>query len=178
METNGKKLTNQLRFEEAQSHYADWAMKRGKNPEQPSELFSEIRDGSWHLLAGCRLLAVVHSTGEVVGGDDYRDSQRRSVFARLKDKGVALVEVEFSGGHDEGGVDSIVLYDAEGAEIERLDEDDELGEALSEPIYDKYSTFAGEFSVTGVVTWNVVDETAAISGDESNESWENFEEEL
>ena len=41
---------------------------------------------------------------------------------KLMDRGVAKVKVSFSGGGDEGGVDSITLYDDKGKSIGNLEE--------------------------------------------------------
>lgn len=125
---------------------------------------------------------------------------RAQVFDRLAEMGVATVEMEFSGGNDEGGVDVYSFLDADGkvlpqpfqnvpsisghytwdgdtsgipagtpvvqeycgpgrhslrratpAEIELRG----FADALEQPIYSEYGSFAGEFSVYGVLTWNV-----------------------
>lgn len=165
-------MNDKMTFDEAELRYQEWAKQRGETlmylPEQ--------RCGSWFFRRfSLELLAVVHSTGEVVRGDEYLDGQRQLAFARLKEKGVARAEVEFSGGYDEGGVDSISLYDSEGIVVEKLNVEDGFGEVLSIPIYEKYWSFAGEPSVTGVVSWDVANETITISGDERSyfeEEWE------
>ncbi len=45
--------------------------------------------------------------------------------------------------------------------------DAELAEALTEPVYAEYGSFAGDFDVCGVVTWDAGARTVSISGDET-----------
>lgn len=51
----------------------------------------------------------------------------------------------------------------------------ELNEALEGPIYDTYGGFAGEFHVSGVLTWDAAARTAKMTGEESSEVSEPFE---
>ena len=53
-----------------------------------------------------------------------------------------------------------------------------LVDALSEPIYGEYGSFAGDFSVSGRLVWDVNDESALIKGEESFETYEPFEKEV
>jgi hypothetical protein len=117
---------------------------------------------------------------------------------KLMDRGVAKVEVHFSGGGDEGGVDNITLYDDKGKSLGNLEEsydgytynpttkqyeqkalteDQQIAKILGKPVYDKYHTFAGEFYVNGTVTWDVFKGTSKMNGNESVESYEEFEDE-
>ena len=86
--------------------------------------------------------------------------------------------VEFSGGNDEGGVDSIILIHEDGEETDlptwveeskwnpstqryekvELKEEEKLISALSEAIYNRYGSFSGEFSVSGKITYDVSSE--------------------
>jgi hypothetical protein len=110
----------------------------------------------------------------------------------LRDRGFIGAEVEFAGGHDEGGVDAIYGISADGARVEiiphpatswehgedgtwgevpkertqkQIDED-VLHETLGLPVYERYSTFAGEFYVTGKVIWDVKADTVVMEGSE------------
>jgi hypothetical protein len=114
------------------------------------------------------------------------------VFRRIREWGAARAVVEFSGGNDEGGADSIVLYDREGEMIgevhghyagghwdpekgrfvevpptpeQRIEA--ELAEALEGPVYEEYGGFAGDFSVSGRVTWDAQTGKVSMSGEES-----------
>jgi hypothetical protein len=86
---------------------------------------------------------------------------KNEVFTELKNRGIIKVEVEFSGGNDEGGCDGIHLFDANGNTTEmeeHYDEycgmernfgetetvDEQLSFALCKPVYDKYYGFAFE----------------------------------
>lgn len=116
---------------------------------------------------------------------------RADVFAALVERGATKAVVEFSGGNDEGGADRIVLFDGDedigtveqyfsfvyhrdesGAWASRPLTDserreDELAETLAAPVYDEYSGFAGDFSVSGVVEWDAEAGTVSMSGEES-----------
>lgn len=136
----------------------------------------------------------------------------------LQGLGVAKVVIEFSGGNDEGGADSISYFDADGNDVEgvrnpntyplqewdaarrtyvnkgwqtsewdpaerksstRLATADEIAlakvnEVLEHPIYDRFGTFAGDFSVYGTLTWDVAAGTHTMTGQESHEVWESF----
>lgn len=134
-------------------------------------------------------------------GDKKNLMSRSSVFAALKSKGVAKVEVHYSGGNDEGGVNQIELFDADGKNIGHMDEyyggtqqwdeatqkwipaaapndDQRLSEALCAPVYDKYYSFAGDFYVDGIVRWDVATEKVKMSGTEQVSHDEDFDEDL
>lgn len=85
---------------------------------------------------------------------------------------VEKVRVTFSGGNDEGGVDTIYLDTIESGTVEWTDfwgkETDHkaIADALSKPVYDEYYSFAGEFHVNGEVVWDVNTRTISMSGEE------------
>ena len=109
---------------------------------------------------------------------------RSEVFAMLgfEYPDATDVIVRFSGGEDEGGVDSITVHkgDKEIAQIEEGygNSDSPLGEALSEPVYDRYSSFAGEFHVTGQVRRDLKSKTVKMDGQEAIEQWQDIGETL
>src|SRR3712207_9216628 len=92
---------------------------------------------------------------------------RAEVFERLRGLGAVAAVVPFHGGYDEGFIEGITLKDAEGNEVAVIHEDyygnaDEpfegahrLAEALSQPVYDEYGGFAGQFEVEGRGIWDV-----------------------
>ncbi|MEO6159053.1 MAG: DUF6878 family protein [Ilumatobacteraceae bacterium] len=53
-----------------------------------------------------------------------------------------------------------------------------LSQALEQPIYDRWGSFAGEFSVDGTLTWDVLAQSVKLDGQESVEHYESFEDEL
>jgi hypothetical protein len=130
----------------------------------------------------------------------HKGLERGPMFAELRRRGVAKVVVEFSGGGDEGGVNDITLYNADGGEIGKLEEDyggstynsktgqwepinppnpdTKLVEALVAPVYDRYGSFAGEFYVSGTVEYDVANEKVKMPYRESVETWEDHEEDL
>lgn len=97
------------------------------------------------------------------------------VFARLRDRGATRVEIQFSGGNDEGGADAIRLYDGEKqigdlpswSEYGATDPDSVLVEALTGPLYERWGGFGGDFYVHGTLTWDVTTAKTSISGEES-----------
>ncbi len=99
---------------------------------------------------------------------------RDEVFDRLiMAKNAERAIIVFSGGGDEGGVDSIEILDADSNLIESLsdcgvqsDEDLALSEELIKPIYDRYDSFDGEPYVSGEVVWDCRKKTVTISGTE------------
>ncbi len=102
---------------------------------------------------------------------------RQEVFAALKSLGITKVRVDFAGGHDDGGVEGITMFKDE--EVLKLPvPGGELQEALEAPVYDKYSSFAGEFYVDGTVVWNVLKEAVSMTGQESHEEWDYIKEDL
>jgi len=102
---------------------------------------------------------------------------RDEAWAELARRGATRVVVEFSGGNDEGGPESIVLYGPDLDDPSKLvsigtveesfgdaeDADELLADALSKPIYDAYGSFAGEFSVDGKVTWDAPTRTVTMN---------------
>lgn len=151
--------------------------------------------------------------------DEAVDEARKAkAMSYLKEMGVANVVLEFSGGHDEGGVDVVTFYDAEDesighanssmsvslvvykrdakgkvirdsfipdwakgmsdpepyrqyrAHVEKKLEGDEVKElmdVLEDPVYQEYSSFAGEFEVSGTVSWNVEKGEAIMTASET-----------
>lgn len=114
------------------------------------------------------------------------------VFEKLRERGAVKAVVEFSGGNDEGGADGIVLYDSDGERIGEVEGhhfggywdpekkrfvevfpapeqriETELAEALESPVYEEYGGFAGDFSVSGRVTWGAETGKVSMSGEES-----------
>ncbi len=89
------------------------------------------------------------------------------VYEELARRGATRAVIEYSGGHDEGGADSITLYNGD-AEIGSVDEtwgepsaqeatDNALAEALCEPIYARFGGFASENEVSGTLEWIVAE---------------------
>lgn len=108
---------------------------------------------------------------------DTRPDKGRAL-SMLKATGATSALVTFSGGNDEGGVDSIELIfsPTERREIEYTDERmwdpvqkrdvayqvtpdqktiNALWDLLSAPVYDRYGSFAGEFYVSGQIVYDI-----------------------
>ena len=113
---------------------------------------------------------------------------RAEVFERLQELGAVTAVVPFHGGYDEGFIEGITLKGAEGnaiaviqdyygsAEEQPFEGADHLAEALSEPIYEEYGSFAGDFEVEGRVIWDVSKGTVSMEGSEVEKDFEAEEE--
>ena len=108
---------------------------------------------------------------------------RDGAFAALERLDADRAVVEFSGGNDEGGPDTITFF--KGDQTVRTlppwwqagDADEHLvplSDALSDPVFEAYGTFAGDFDVTGEVIWDVPAKTVQMIRDERSE-YEHFE---
>lgn len=109
----------------------------------------------------------------------------------LRKKGAVRVVLEFSGGHDEGAVESITLYDAydNGQDLptwycggygmekvngeyqyvplsEPANEDEELADLLEGPINEAFGAWDGVSSTQGTLTWDVESQTAKLEYDQ------------
>jgi hypothetical protein len=114
---------------------------------------------------------------------------KANVFQHLRNLNIHRVDVDFSGGGDEGGPEmiNITTIDGKTSNIspyafggDRSQEDiitnEDIIESLSAPIYEKYGTFAGEFYVHGTLVWDVPAIKVYMKGQESNTVYEPFEE--
>ena len=124
---------------------------------------------------------------------DEKLMSNNEIFAELEKQNIVTVTIEFSGGGDEGGCESIIAIDEDGKEV-TWDEsygtynsvthsydytpEEKLRSSLCQPVYQKYGGFAFEGSVHGTLTWNVKDKIVRINGQESVESWDDFDEEV
>lgn len=124
----------------------------------------------------------------------YTDTKAR-VFQLLRAKGASKAVVRFSGGNDEGGVDSIelILPLANGEEA-KVDlpvyhgsymhpgkdktDDQDLSDLLGSPVDDRYGSFAGDFEVYGTVVWDVAAATATFHQSYSEPRYVDSEEDL
>lgn len=115
---------------------------------------------------------------------------RDEIFAEMEKRGIARLEVAFSGGGDEGGVDEFRAYDAHGEELVHVklkeqcfyrryinnewvvegdfaDDDSLLGTSAAQPICDKYYGFAGDFQVHGTLVYDLASRGVFMEGEES-----------
>ena len=111
---------------------------------------------------------------------------REEVFKWLKDNGYVRVEVEYSGGNDEGGVDAVVGFKKNGEKVD-IPYDwkgnhnralPTLANVLAQPVYDEYGGFAWEGSACGKIIWDVPSQTVKLDGSESAEVWNDVSREL
>ena len=106
---------------------------------------------------------------------------RAEVFAELARRGADRALVEFSGGNDEGGPDSITLFRQDASICTQYawpsgrdatadqQADVRLVDALSAPVFEAYGTFAGDFEVAGEVIWDVGERTVQMIRDERSD---------
>ena len=105
--------------------------------------------------------------------------ERSVLFALLREHKIKDVNVEFSGGNDEGGVDSITVCYEDGrvedfpSDVEdsiydfekrtfveaELSEKEKISKMLTQPVWDQYGGFAGDFHVYGNILYDVETET-------------------
>ena len=127
------------------------------------------------------------------------DATEDEVFNFIKANGATKAVIEFSGGEDSGGCDSIRLLDADDALVVELKEaswgmeydsklnkwvrqplgnDEKVRIKLCNPVYDRYHSFAFEGHVYGQLVWNAEDRTVRMTGSESTYVYEGFDEDL
>jgi hypothetical protein len=100
---------------------------------------------------------------------------KNRVFQLLRLRGASKAVVSFSGGNDEGDVDSIKLTIGdeqidldvwwEGDQTDHPDK--ELSVLLAAPVWERYGGFAGDFQVYGIVTFDVAAGTVVMSKEET-----------
>jgi hypothetical protein len=130
--------------------------------------------------------------------DPKLDKER--TFELLKKKGAVKAVLQFSGGHDEGSVESITLTLADGSEVDlptwycggyRLgektgefsyeyvplstpaNEDEELADLLEGPINENFGSWGDVPSTEGALIWDVEEGTAELQYDQ--ETWDHME---
>ncbi len=118
---------------------------------------------------------------------DYHEV-KHLVIDHLHKHGVSKVVVEFSGGNDEGDVDSVnITFTDEYFKTKTIDirygDYKNLHEALCSPVYYEYDSFAMEGHVDGQVTWliNSADKNKSVvllTGSQSYEHWDDISKEL
>jgi hypothetical protein len=113
---------------------------------------------------------------------------RQEIFNALSLLGAAKAVVSFSGGGDEGSVESIALIGPDGKKIKTLKEaylphtwdpatrtwkqereyteEEALVNALCDPVDERYGSFAGDFYVSGECVWDVASRKVRMSGEE------------
>lgn len=105
------------------------------------------------------------------------------LLASLRALDIVKVVLPFSGGHDEGHYSTAYLTYRNGKTRELVEnwktseetetEDDRLFQMLAKPIEDEWGGFAGDFSVSGNLTYEVQDGvfTLPCSYDDADESY-------
>src|SRR5918997_2704722 len=139
------------------------------------------------------VLAAIFVKANLIGANQERrrramEMTRAEVFERLRELGAVAAVLPFHGGYDEGFTEGITLRGAEGNAVAVIHEDyyggaeepfegaHRLAEALSQPVYNEYGGFAGQFEVEGRVIWDVSKATVSMEGSEAEESHEDEEE--
>jgi len=119
---------------------------------------------------------------------DEMDKQK--IFEMLKARKAHRAEVVFSGGNDEGGVESVTLfgpgrkmtelkdlskYNWETRQYECPDDDSVLYRLLEKPVDDEYGSFAGEYYVSGKIVFRTKTKEIVMEGEEEVSRSESFE---
>lgn len=122
---------------------------------------------------------------------------RNEMWAELEKRGVTKAEVHFSGGNDEGSIDHVYLMNDDEV-IATLQEeyimavwekgawkyekehslDGKLVNSLAEPVEERYGSFAGDFYVDGIVSYDVKNRKVMMNYDDSVQTSSSYEEEL
>ena len=127
------------------------------------------------------------------------ENDKNKIFDMITKMGFIGGTVIFTGGNDEGGVESIMLrtndsekelkesegartiYDQQLKKYRKLGdetEEDILYELMSKPVYDEYGSFAGEFYVSGEIYFDCEKRTVLMTGNETIEEYISIDEEL
>jgi len=112
----------------------------------------------------------------------HAELEKTRTFELLRKKGAATAVLEFNGGHDEGGVESILLFDAAGELVCDLEvwycgysngdwipiskpanEGQELSDLLQGPVDQTFGSWGSVASTSGICTWDVEAGTATLS---------------
>jgi hypothetical protein len=66
-----------MTYQEAVTHYTEWAEQSPGNPNNPNEDFSEEHDGNWHLNNVNGGIAVVTADGDVIAVGEFWNAYER-----------------------------------------------------------------------------------------------------
>lgn len=95
------------------------------------------------------------------------------IWRYLKKNGFSELTLSFSGGNDNGSIDGCELRRSDGSSVNVDFYSDLLGELkvvleqAAEPIYDRYGSFAGDYSVSGTLQYVLKDHSVLLSGYET-----------
>lgn len=102
----------------------------------------------------------------------------QQVFDYIQKQGGDRAVVCFSGGHDEGGVDSIRLF-KEDKELKNLSsligKEKPIEKALCEPIESQFYGFDGEREVKGDLVWDCKTRKVKMVWDQTSITWKTHE---
>lgn len=84
-------------------------------------------------------------------------------IAWLKEHGYVRCVIEYSGGGDEGGADTVTCYLADGTTVDGPSWDDEGHDLLIAPLDYQYGSWAGEFSAYGTLVYDVLAGTCVMN---------------
>lgn len=108
-------------------------------------------------------------------------------FNFMKTVGIKKVKVHYSGGGDDGGVDSIEFVYAEDCNLNEKEKNiiynrtsEKFEEELGSPVYSRHGSFAdgGGFHVNGTVIWDSTSKTVSIEGTEHYYEYDDDGEEI
>lgn len=120
--------------------------------------------------------------------DDKYTLTPEQLYTEFKNRGVNKAEYTFSGGGDSGGIDNEIELYLDGKLIKNLEPfyysdkptpDEIFAYNLYKPVEREYWSFAGEFSVSGSVSWSLDEEkkTTEVSLDvHSYDDYEDYDE--
>lgn len=101
-----------------------------------------------------------------VFGPDHNEV-RRNLIREMNRLGVVRLEGEYSGGHDEGGLQTLLLYKPDGKVLDQdLSYDDALWQAVDSLLETKFYSWALGMSVYGTVFVDLETRRAWTEGEE------------
>ena len=76
---------------------------------------------------------------------------KQAAFDGMRERGISRIEMDFSGGHDEGGVDDIYAFDAQGERVELPERKWHIGTQYSEGMETKIAYKIGDWKGRGSI---------------------------
>ncbi len=116
--------------------------------------------------------------------DDKYTLTPEQLYTEFKNRGVDKAEYTFSGGGDSGGIDNEIELYLGGKLIKHLEPfyysdnptpDEIFAYNLYKPVESQYWSFAGEFSVSGSVSWALDEEKKTAYGELDVHNYEDYD---
>ena len=87
---------------------------------------------------------------------------KQAAFDGMRERGISRIEMDFSGGHDEGGIDDIYAFDAQGERVELPERKWHIGTQYSQGMETKIAYKIGDWQASIPVDQVPADEKAIV----------------